>query len=368
MLRRILSLWYCCFLAHLYLPAQTGAVQVELQKADPTCFDRNDGLFQVKLLAGMVPVTFSFKNLTNGDIGYRAYATAGQMVTLDSLYRGDYIFTFYEADGRKTILTDALGSPPALESDFTAQGEKCAGENAGQLAITNVSGGVAPYQYALNNTGPGTKSFWTDLVPGPYFLTVIDAVGCTRQAGAVLPVGTQFTLDIGADTSIYSGDTLDYQLTANHLLDSVRWTPARYVTISSPDQARLFPFSTTTFHAYATDSSGCVAMNELTVTVHRLRDVYVPNVFSPESSDPVNRTFTVFTSGGVATVESLRIFDQAARPVFERTKFAPNDSSLGWDGSFGNKRLLPGVFLYHAVIRYTDGRTEDFTGDVTLLR
>ncbi len=225
-----------------------------------------------------------------------------------------------------------------------------------------------PYQYALNNTPPGNQTFWTSLNPGPYFLTVVDALGCTQQAGTVLPVGTQFTLDIGADTSIFSGDTLHYHLTANQVLDSVNWSPARYAQNLSPEEALLFPFSSATFRAYATDTSGCVATDEVTITVHRLRDVYLPNAFAPESGDQANQTFTVFAGGGVAIVESLQVFDRAARPVFERQNFGPNDPAMGWDGTFRGKRLLPDVFLYHAVVRYTDGRTAAFTGDVTLLR
>ncbi|MEO6760044.1 MAG: hypothetical protein ABIO24_11375 [Saprospiraceae bacterium] len=351
-----------------WLLAQMGTVQANIQGTDATCFDRNDGIFRVKLLAGTVPVIFSFKNNVNGAIGYRAFANVGQTVVLDSLFRGDYTFTFFEADGKKTILSGNLNSPPLLTAAFSAQGDKCFGENAGQLAVTSVAGGVNPYRYALDNNPAGTQSFWTNLTPGPYFLTVVDAVGCTRQAGAFLPVGTQFILDVGADTSIFSGDTLRYQLAANQVLASVSWSPSRYAQPIGADAVVLSPFSTTTFHAYATDTAGCVATDEVTVIVHRLRNVYLPNVFAPDSHDPVNRTFTVFTGGGVDRVESLRIFDQAARLMFLREQFAPNDPDQGWDGNFQGKRLLAGVFVYQAVVRYTDGRTEEFTGDLTLLR
>ncbi len=367
-MRKLLSLWCCCFLLFSGLRAQNGTVQVGLEIADATCFDRNDGIFEVKLLAGTVPVIIYWKNVDNGEYGYRAFATIGQVVVLDSLFRGNYDFVFYEADGKKTFVSSTLNSPPALVSTFTALGEKCAGENAGSLSITSVNGGVPPYQYALNNTPPGSQTFWTDLTPGPYFLTIVDARGCTQQAGAVLPVGTQFTFNIGADTSIFSGDTLRYHLTANQLLDSVRWSPARYAQNLPLDNARLFPFSTTTFRAYATDTAGCIATDEITLTVHRLRDVYLPNAFAPESSDQANRMFTVYTGGGVARVESLQIFDRGARPIFDRQQFEPNDPAMGWDGTFRGKPLLPDVYVYHAVVRYTDGRTEDFTGDVTLLR
>lgn len=367
MLRRFF-LCSCCILLSGWLVAQTGTVQVDIQRADPTCFDRNDGIFHIKLLAGVFPVTFNWTNTDNGDSGSRAFGDVGEVVTLDGLFWGDYAFVFFEPDGRKTYLSDILRSPPAIEATFSAVGDKCFGEHAGQLTIDTVSGGVPPYQFALNDDPPGNQAFWVHLAPGPYVLTIIDKVGCIKKAGTVLPVGTQFILDIGADTTIFSGDTLRYQLMANQVLDSVVWSPARYATAVGADQALFFPFTTTNFRAYATDVTGCTATDELTVTVHRNRSVYLPNVFAPAGSLLANQTFTVFTGGGTSFVQSLRVFDQAGRLVFEQQGFAPNDPNTGWDGTFQGKRLLPGVFLYQAIVRYTDGRLETFEGDVTLIR
>ena len=367
MLRKF-TLSSCFILLSSWLVAQTGTVQVDIQKGNPTCFDRNDGIFHIKLLAGIYPVTFNWKNTDNGDSGSRAFGGVGEVVTLENLFWGDYTFVFFEPNGRKTYLSSTLYSPSAIEATFTATGDKCFGENAGRLAVTAVSGGIGPYQFALNNDPPGVQPFWTDLAPGPYILTIIDQVGCTKKAGTVLPVGTQFILDIGADTSIFSGDTLHYQLTANQLIDSVAWSPARYAASAGPDQVLLFPFVSTTFQAFATDTSGCIAMDEITVTVHRNRSIYIPNVFMPEGRQAANQTFTVFTGGGVASVKSMRVFDQQGRIVFEREGFPANEPAEGWDGTFQGKRLLPGVFLYQAMVLYTDGRTEMLEGDVTLVR
>jgi len=365
---RNFTLLVCCIFLSGRLVAQTGSVQVDIQGNDPTCFDRNDGVFYLKLLAGVFPVTFTWKNTDNGETGARAFGNIGEIVTLSTLFRGNYTFVFFEPDGRKTYFSRTLNSPSALEAAFSAEGEKCFGENAGRLTITAVSGGIAPYRFALNNDPPGLQSFWTDLEPGPYFLTVMDQVGCTKKAGAVLPVGTQFILDIGADTAIFSGDTLYYKLTTNQVINSVVWTPTRYAASIGRSEALLFPFVSTTFQAYATDTAGCVAIDEVQVTVRRNRSIYVPNVFMPEASLAANQTFTVFTGGGVALVSSLRIFDHQGRLVFLREGFAANDPTNGWDGTFQGKRLLPGVFFYQAMVRYTDGRTETLEGDVTLVR
>ena len=39
-----------------------------------------------------------------------------------------------------------------------------------------------------------------------------------------------------------------------------------------------------------------------------------------------------------------------------------------WDGRQNGKDLISGVYGYYIVVQYTDGKTLQFEGDVTLLR
>lgn len=71
----------------------------------------------------------------------------------------------------------------------------CPGEGEGQIVVGDVTGGVAPYVYALND-GPTQQEFtFTDLPAGTYELTVIDANGSVFMLSAIEL--TEFPLIIG---------------------------------------------------------------------------------------------------------------------------------------------------------------------------
>lgn len=98
------------------------------------------------------------------------------------------------------------------------------------------------------------------------------------------------------------------------------------------------------------------------------REVYIPNVFSP-NGDGVNDYF--FISGhpeGIMRIPLLRIFDRWGELIFERIDLLPNIPEQGWDGRNRNEPINPGVFVYVAHVIHADGLEEVFTGDVTLIR
>ena len=45
-----------------------------------------------------------------------------------------------------------------------------------------------------------------------------------------------------------------------------------------------------------------------------------------------------------------------------------DNNNNGWDGTFDNEKLNPGVFMYYGTIEYVDGKMEDVKGNVTLVR
>ncbi|MDX1409582.1 MAG: gliding motility-associated C-terminal domain-containing protein, partial [Saprospiraceae bacterium] len=97
------------------------------------------------------------------------------------------------------------------------------------------------------------------------------------------------------------------------------------------------------------------------------RRLYVPNVFSP-NGDGVNEFVTVFSPSDVVQIDFFEVFSRWGEIIFKRSNFPPNTPELGWDGTFAGEQLMPGVYVYHARVQYSDGVTETIKGDVTLLR
>jgi gliding motility-associated-like protein len=67
-------------------------------------------------------------------------------------------------------------------------------------------------------------------------------------------------------------------------------------------------------------------------------------------------------------IESFLIFDRWGTQIFEQQNFFPNDPANGWDGTYRGEKLNPAVFVYQAKVKFIDGQTLLFKGDITLIR
>jgi len=85
---------------------------------------------------------------------------------------------------------------PTLAFDVVPVSPSCNGATDGSLAVGGVSGGQAPYQYALNNNPLQNSPLFSGLGVGTYTITVQDADGCTAQQQANLPQGPDQPLAI----------------------------------------------------------------------------------------------------------------------------------------------------------------------------
>jgi gliding motility-associated-like protein len=115
------------------------------------------------------------------------------------------------------------------------------------------------------------------------------------------------------------------------------------------------------------DEDGCTANDTMIIRVNKLRPIYIPNVFNPESGTFPNDWFTLFGGPAAESVELLRIYDRWGSLVFEKTDFALNEPNLGWDGTYKGEKLF-GVFAFYAKVRFVDQVSRQYEGDVTVLR
>ena len=124
---------------------------------------------------------------------------------------------------------------------------------------------------------------------------------------------------------------------------------------------------TDTVFVMVRDTNGCEASVSVRIFVRVPRITFIPNVFSP-NGDNVNDYFTVFGRQNLINVQHLRIFDRWGEMVFQRENFTPGIPELGWDGRMANDNLMPGVYVYSAILEYDDGEVEVVRGDITLMR
>jgi CHU_C Type IX secretion signal domain len=209
--------------------------------------------------------------------------------------------------------------------------------------------------FSLNGAPYSSDHSFDDLAPGNYAVTLLDNNGCEWSTDTLTvfePV--LFTVDLGPEITATLGDSIFLNATSTvplAVLSSLRWSP-------------LFD----TLHANTfMHSNGCKANTTVLFLIERPRQVYIPNVFKLGGTN-FNDRVVVYGGRGVEIVESFRIFDRWGEQLFEGLNFQPNDTNLGWDGTQRGESVMPGVYVYLAVVRFINGEVEVFKGDVTVVR
>ena len=79
----------------------------------------------------------------------------------------------------------------------------------------------------------------------------------------------------------------------------------------------------------------------------------------------------ILTGRGVERIEEFYIYDRWGNLLFElpeEAKDFPHSKDDGWDGRVNNRNVEQGVYVYLANVRFSDGQTIRYTGEVTLIR
>lgn len=133
---------------------------------NPICHDAQDGF--VQLLPELYAVDYE-------------WSTGGNDFEILDLNDGEYSVTVTDLDGRWLFDTTlSLMNPPvlALNPFSTPSGMSDMEGTAGLL----VTGGVAPYSYLWDTEPTQTTESILNLTAGDYTVTVVDAVGCQKEA------------------------------------------------------------------------------------------------------------------------------------------------------------------------------------------
>ena len=92
------------------------------------------------------------------------------------------------------------------------------------------------------------------------------------------------------------------------------------------------------------------------------RQVYIPNAFSP-NEDGINDRFEIYPGAGIAEVLNFQVYDRWGGLVFEA-----KDGVSAWDGTTRGETAAAGVYAYIVQVRWVDGFTTLYEGEVQLFR
>lgn len=111
-----------------------------------------------------------------------------------------------------------------------------------------------------------------------------------------------------------------------------------------------------------TNEHGCSTTESVLVR----KDCYIdiPNAFTPDGDGVNDYFFPRQLAASGLTAFHMKVISRWGQVVFETSRI----NGRGWDGTFNGKAQPEGVYLYFVEAAFSNGRTEQYQGNVTLLR
>ena len=286
---------------------------------------------------------------------------------------GSYML-FVEDKGNGCTHDDVMyvtAPPQVLDLTFDVEGVACNGSK-GSIKIVSVTGGTPPYLYSFDNGNSfGSLDVHNGLVSGAYNVVVQDIKGCEYESQAIIPSTVLPVVETNSIYYIESGDSSQLQVFTSILpddIDTIIWNPIESLSCTNCLNPIAKPLVSTNYDVVVIDNNGCDASARIAIFVSD-PDIYIPNVFSPNSNNLENSSFYIQAKPNkVKEITDLFIVDRWGNMVYEKEHFLPNDPYVGWDGKYKGIELSPGVYVYHAVIEFVSGKKVSYSGDVTIVK
>jgi gliding motility-associated-like protein len=200
-----------------------------------------------------------------------------------------------------------------------------------------------------------------------FIYTVYDN-GCSDKDTVVIDIFERIGMDIYDPSGVLPsvGDSLyllegeSATMAATPGFASYRWEPSTYLDNPNAEAVLVTPAANTYYTVYGTTDKGCVETDRVKVVIARTIKVY--SGFSP-NGDEYNQTWRIEHAEEYGERIHVRVFNRWGETVFESKGYGSGNE---WDGT-KNSRPLP-VGAYYYIIDVSDGKSEPYTGTITILR
>ena len=296
-------------------------------------------------------------------VGNSVYSVSGVYTdSLMSFFGCDSILTT-----DLTVLEDA-----GILADIAVTMPSCFGVDDGSINISAVTNGVAPYQYFFEGIDFGAVNFYSDLAGGTtYNIVISDAIGCSSSLDLFINDRPELLLELGENQLVELGQSVEITPAYNFSVADFSWEAEMPVICDNFEDCQtitFLPINSQQVSLTLFDEMGCRVSDSLLIEIIDVRNLYFPNVFSP-NNDGINDVFMPFgILPNVEFIEELKVFNRWGGLVYEGSNFLPNDQQYGWNGIFNGKEVPAGIYVYIASVRFLDNVVLQYSGDVLLMR
>ena len=324
---------------------------------------------------GEIHINFSGGN-TDGPYTFNWDPDVSNSTIAANLPVGVYSVTVTDHKGCNDYVSYEIKDAEPISFNPVQAGDiKCFGEQT-CISVENVQGGSGEsFTFSINGGAifpidSCRKVYASQL---PYLITVFDSEGCRSDRELLITQPDEIIVDLGDKLTIDLGDKETVSVSTNAIVDSILWqinnayTTYSYLN-SDRSEIEIESYADNVIYATITDVNGCEATGELQIIVNTLRNVDVPNIFSPDG-DGRNDIFKIKIGKGVDIVNYIMIFDRWGEKIFVQENISPSGGYAGnWDGTYKGTKLNPGVYVYLVEVKFIDNRKILYRGSITLLR
>lgn len=327
---------------------------VSLQ-ADSSCLNEPTGAVRALVLGGNTPYSYQWGG-----------AITAITPEITDIPPGNYLLTVTDANAcTLTAGINVIGYPPIVY-DVSVDSVRCYGEMNGRISINSADLTLA---YSLNERPFVQTNEFSGLSVGDYILYAQDTYGCSDTTALTVSQPAELLIELPSDTSIFLGDSvlLNIQTTVDNII-RYSWNNTAFLRDSTASSTYTQPHRSIRYSLTVTDIHGCTANDQISILVERIKQVFVPNVFSDEADDAINTQLTPGFGASVRRINQFQVFDRWGNRVHAVANVLPGDSALNWDGRYNGKKAIPGVYVWFLEVELINGTTEMHKGDVTILR
>ncbi len=319
----------------------------------PTCPQDSSASITAIVTGGQQPYEYAW---SNGEVGENR---------LEDLPIGNFELSITDAQGCEFaafINTEAVLSPIF---NHEAIDVTCFGIYDGSILLDTFN---TNFTFSLDGENFQQASTFNFLKAGAYDVFAMDEIGCVFSTELIINSPSPLDVALPDDMTIELGDSIVLNSQVN-TFDSLsyQWNEVQWMSCWDCPSPLINPLETQYYELQVFNENDCSATDDVTIVVEKPERIYIPNAFSP-NNDGINDIFMVFAGQDVKEILSFKIFDRWGELIIEHRRFQPNSPAKGWDGTFRNKPMDSGVFVYVIEVEFFDGNLDIYKGDVALIK
>ncbi len=298
-----------------------------------SCFGAMDGTTDVTASSGLPPYLYS----VNG----QAPQSTPNFATLSA---GNYTFTLVDANGCVSTVNNSITEPTLLNASSSQDTTLCVGMSTSLSGVA--SGGTQPYSYLWTDGSTTSTVNVTPTASTVYTLTITDGNGCISSATtnvSIVPIPDAMGQNL--DSSGHPSLTIVFDNLSTNATEYVWDFGNGQINSTSTNASQTVIYNEPgTYIVLLTASNGiCDDTWTTFITVIPMDplEVYVPNVFSPNSDDA--NDFYFISTKNAKTLEAVMI-DRWGLVMAEFDNITDK-----WDGKVKGKDAVEGTYF----VKYT---------------